>query len=104
MVASGRIDAPGFFDDVEVQRAYCGARWYGPAPLQIDPVKEATAAKLRIESFLSTRAEETEKLATGSWEENFVQLGRENERIEALGLRPADPMGIADIPDMREQS
>jgi len=104
MVATGRIEAPGFFDDVEVQRAYCGARWYGPAPMQIDPVKEATAAKMRIDAGLSTRAEETERLGNGDWEANFVQLAREGERMRGLGLTEAAPLAIADIPDLPEQS
>jgi lambda family phage portal protein len=104
MVASGRIDAPGFFDDVEIQRAYCGARWYGPTPMQIDPVKEATAAKLRVDGGFSTRAEETERLGGGDWETNFTQLAREKARMEQLGLTQAPPLAIADIPDLPEQS
>lgn len=98
MVASGRIEAPGFFDDVEIQRAYCKACWYGPAPLQLDPVKEATAAKLRMDAALTTLAEETERIGGGDWEENLSQRAREQARIKALGLTAAAPITDDKLP------
>ncbi len=39
----GILDAPGFFDDPLIRRAYLGATWTGPSQGQIDPVKETKA-------------------------------------------------------------
>jgi lambda family phage portal protein len=52
-VARGRINAPGFFNDRAIRKAWCGAEWIGPSPGQIDPVKEVNAAKLRVDNGFS---------------------------------------------------
>ena len=98
MVATGQIDAPGFFDDVQVQRAYAGAKWYGPVPLQIDPVKEATGAKIRMEQLVTTLAEETERFGGGDWEENLAQRKRELDVITKYGLVAQTPLPEQQIP------
>src|SRR5690606_12542726 len=42
-VATGLVDAPGFFADPVRRASWCGARWIGDAPGQIDPQKEVDA-------------------------------------------------------------
>jgi lambda family phage portal protein len=98
MVAGGRIEAPGFFDDVEIQRAYCEAKWYGPVAPQIDPVKEANAIKTRLDTLVTTLAEETENLNGGDWEKNLNQRKRENVVIEKCGLVAQTPIPADQIP------
>jgi len=101
MVATGRIVAPGFFDDVEIQRAYCKACWYGPTPMQLDPLKEANAAKTRIENFLSTIAEEAQAQGR-DYEEIIAQRAREMGLIDSYGLsRP--PSGTPQTPDPQQE-
>jgi lambda family phage portal protein len=86
MVLSGRIVAPGFLESVEIRRAYFEAAWHGPVPLQIDPVKEATAAAQRLDIGISTIAEETAMITGNNWEENFSQRAKENEMAKELKL------------------
>jgi capsid protein len=76
-VATGRIHAPGFFSDPVIRRAWSQAEWNGPAPGQIDPLKEVQAAGKRIELGLSTRERETIELTGGDFDRNIKQLKRE---------------------------
>lgn len=85
-VARGRISAPGFFDDPAIRAAYCGAEWNGPSPGQIDPLKEVTAAILRVENGFSTRARETAELTGGDWNQNYRQRVREEQMMRDGGL------------------
>jgi lambda family phage portal protein len=85
-IASGRLDAPGFFDDPAIRRAYLGCMWIGDAMSQIDPVKEAEAAGLRMEMGVSTLENETIAMTGGDWEENTIQQAKEHLRRKAAGL------------------
>jgi len=86
-VARGRINAPGFFNDPAIRAAWCQAQWIGPAQGMIDPVKEVTAAKLRVEEGFSTREQETVAISGGNWDDNIEQVKAENEKLrEANGL------------------
>lgn len=76
-VAKGRIPAPGFFDDPLFRKAYLKAEWHGPSAGQLDPLKEANAAKLRVEEGFSTRERETAELTGGDFEMNHRQRVRE---------------------------
>lgn len=86
-VASGRIKLKGFFQDVTIRKAWCGADWNGPAPGMIDPVKEVNAAKARVENGFATREEETMGLTGGNFLKNVKQLQKENELMR--GVREA---------------
>lgn len=44
-IALGLLEAPGFFDDPLKREAWLGAEWVGVGMPQIDPLKEANAAK-----------------------------------------------------------
>jgi len=85
-VATGRIEAPGFFEDKAIRMAYCGTEWYGPSPGQIDPEKEVNAAILRVENCFSTRDRETTELTGGDFEDNVRQRTREEKIIKEGGL------------------
>lgn len=45
LVARGLLEAPGFFDDPMIREAYLRCDWIGTEQGQIDPLKEAKAAK-----------------------------------------------------------
>lgn len=73
-IALGRIDAPGFFTDPLIRKAWCNAEWYGPVMGVLDPVKEAQGANLRIKSGYSTHEKETAEMTGTNWEDNIEQL------------------------------
>lgn len=85
-VAIGRIPAPGYFSDPATRRAYLGTTWIGDDPGQLDPLKEVTAAKQRIELGISTHAEETAALTGGDWETKHYKLAREVKMRREAGL------------------
>lgn len=85
-VSLGRIDAPGFFDDPMIRKAYAQAEWNGPSQGQIDPLKEVNAAEKRVEGGFSTRARETIELTGGDYYKNIRQRGREEQLRKDAGL------------------
>lgn len=99
-VASGRIQAKGFFQDPILRKAWCGADWNGPAPGMIDPVKEVNAAKMRVENGFATREEETMGLTGGNFSKNARQLMKENQLMKeaAEALHPPAPIKTAAPP------
>ena len=85
-IALGDIDAPGFFDDPVLRWAYCGSIWVGDGPGTVDPLKDAKAARERIDIGTSTRAKESMLHDGSDWEENHEQLALENRRRKEDGL------------------
>ncbi|MBO2943572.1 phage portal protein [Paenibacillus sp. F411] len=85
-VIKGRIDAPGIFDDPLLFKAYTKAEWHGPSQGQLDPVKEANAAVIRVENGFSTRAREAAELTGTEYESNVRQLAYEQQIREQNGL------------------
>lgn len=81
-VASGRIAAPGFFDNPILKKAYCRCEWSGPTQGQIDPLKEVSAAIKRVEEGFSTRTKETIELTGGDFINNTRQLKKEKQMLE----------------------
>lgn len=83
-VLKGRIKAEGFFTDPVIRAAWCGAEWYGDAQGQLDPLKEANAAKVRVEEGFSTREREAAELTGMEWETiNAIRKREEEQRREA---------------------
>jgi lambda family phage portal protein len=87
-VAAGRIDAPGFFDDPAIRRAYVKADWIGDAPVSMDPLKDANAAQARLNAKLSSRSEECLQLTGKSWDDVLPQIVQEQKAIAEAGLMP----------------
>ena len=81
-VAKGRVNCPGFFSSVEIRKAYSKSEWIGPAPGQLDPVKEATGAKMRIDQGFSTRETESAEINGSNFEQNVEQLVIENKMLQ----------------------
>ena len=90
-VARGRIAAPGFFSDPRLRMAYAQADWIGDAPGQIDPVKEANAAKTRLEIGISSRTRETLANSGAEWGDVHREQVREKEARKRDGLESAAP-------------
>lgn len=85
-IALGRVKAPRFFDDPIIRKAWCGAEWNGPAPGQLDPLKEINAAEKRINNGISTREQETMEINGGNFDRNIQQAKREQNLMKEAGL------------------
>ena len=79
-VARGRIQAPGFFNDPAIRKAYCECTWPGPSQTSLNPVQEVTAAIKRVEQGFSTAQEETAKRTGGNYNRNIRQRAAEARR------------------------
>jgi lambda family phage portal protein len=90
MVDRALIDAPDFYT---LRRAYAASRWIGPGRGWVDEVKEATAAKIRMDNGLSTLEMEAAQQGL-DWEEVLEQQALENDRRRELGLPIPQPAGI----------
>ncbi len=85
-VIIGRINAPGFLEDSATRFAWSMAEWQGPAPGQLDPLKEVIAAEKRVDNDFSTRAKETAELTGGDLDANITQRIREEKKRRDGGL------------------
>ena len=80
-VSKGRIDAPGFFTNPLIRKAYTNATWSGPAQGCLNPEQEVNAAVKRIENGLSTHEDECASMNGSDYEDNIRALENENERL-----------------------
>ena len=79
-VAKGYIQAPGYFENKLIRKAYLGCEWYGPTQGQLDPLKEVTAAKLKVEEGFSTRTKEAAEMNGTNFMYNIKQKNIEDSR------------------------
>jgi lambda family phage portal protein len=98
-VIRGRLNAPGFLDDLGMKRAYLRCSWRGPSQGQLNPLDEVNAAKVRMDEGITTREQETAELTGGDWESNHPQSVKETTRRRADGLtpiptEPKPPVGV----------
>lgn len=98
-VASGRIDAPGFFDDPAVRQAWCGCVWMGASMGHVDPLKEVKAAEARITNNISTQEQEASEYNGNDWAANVRQ-----RRKEMMALKDIEniPENQTSIPEKKE--
>ena len=95
-VNAGVIDAPGFYAN---RYAYTRCRFVFGGKGWVDPVKEITAAKLRLEIGVSTLEQECAEQGL-DWEEVLHQQKIEAERRAELGLlSPTATTWIANTAD-----
>lgn len=85
-VMEGRVTAPGFLSDPELQAAYLETVHQGPPKPWIDPLKQAQAAAVALQTRLTTRRDLTNELGT-----NETDVLRQIAQEEAL----ADELGVA---------
>jgi lambda family phage portal protein len=90
-VAYGIIQARGFFANPFIRAAWCGSNWSGDGPGALDPKKEADAIALRIETGVTTLAEEIVAYDGGDWEAKHRQRVREAGDRRAGGLEAIPP-------------
>lgn len=85
-VAIGRIEAPGYFNNPLIRKAWQGAIWEGPAPGMLDPTKEIEAEVMAINNGFSTRKLSTAKLNGGDWDKNIEENASEKRKMKDLEL------------------
>lgn len=91
-VSTGRIKAPGYFNNPLIRKAYTNATWNGPAQGQLDPLKEVNATVKRLQHGLSTREDECAMMNGSDYEDNVRTLRSENEMLK----RANEPMEEGD--------
>ena len=104
-VAKGRIQAPGFFEEPAVRAAWSGAEWFGDAQGQLDPQKEAAAAKIRVEEGFSTRTREAAEL-TGMRYDAIMRTRKGEEELRRLvgGGAPAESVPTTNSANSEEDN
>lgn len=95
-VAKGRINAPGFFTDPLIHKAYLSCEWSGPTQGQIDPLKEVNAAVIRVNQGFSTRARETIELTGGDYNRNIRQRINEEKSLRDVEEIRSDENSIVE--------
>lgn len=101
-VLKGRVQAPGFFDDPAIRAAWCGAEWFGDAQGQLDPLKEANAAKVRVDEGFSTREREAAELTGMKYDQVHAVRKREEAMRREDGLSAAAPAQPMTEPEKEE--
>jgi lambda family phage portal protein len=102
-VAAGHINAPGFFADPVVRAAWCSAIWTGDGPGSIDPVKEVTAAKMRVELGISTKQAESIAFDGVDWDRKHEQRVKETNAEKRDGIYTL-PGGVTQAPATGEDA
>ena len=87
-VAAGRIEAPGFFDDPAIRKAWCGCKWMGASMGHVDPLKEVNAAEKRIANNISTQEQEASEYNGNDWTANIRQRRKEIEALATVDAKP----------------
>ena len=83
MVAAGRFDAPGFFEDPIVRAAWLGRMWIGPTRVQINPQVEAKADETDVNMGVKTREQVMTERTGGDFDTKSIQVLKERR---ALGV------------------
>lgn len=91
-IASGRINAPGYFADPMAKVAWQGAAWVGEGMGSLDEVKDISAAEKRVSLGVSTRDDEALAYNGRGWREKFEQRKREAAAEREAGIL-ASPAG-----------
>ncbi len=93
VVSAGLIEAPGFFSDPLLRRAYSARQWVGDEMVSIDPKKEAEGQEIRLRNHTTTLERETMQTLGTDWRDVVRQRGREKRALVDAGLRsePAVP-------------
>lgn len=86
-IATGRIEAPGFFEDPLIRSAWCKAEWFGPTMAILDPQRDVQGSMLRVQNGLSTREREAAEMTGSSYEDNLDQLAYEERLIAERQLQ-----------------
>ena len=85
-VARGDYVMPGFFADLAMRAAWCGADWRGDGKITLNPAQEAAGYKINFDNGWMTGQQITAELTGGSFRENIRTRGAEFRAWKAEGL------------------
>ncbi len=77
--------------------------WYWPGAEHVDPAKEATAQKIRLENKTTTLAAEYARQGK-DWESEIEQIAREKAKMDELGLAATITKGASDDEPEKENA
>ncbi len=83
-VARGRINAPGFFTNPIIRKAWLGCEWIGPTQGQLDPIKEVTAEIMSVEAGFSTNSDSAIRINGSDWNQNMEQIQSEMQKKQSV--------------------
>lgn len=100
-VATGRLEAPGFFSDPAIRFAYSNAEWYGPSMSILDPIKDVNGAALRIQYGLSTPEREAAEMTGSDFYENLEAIRIAKSKVKDSGVALGVPTVLStDMEDL----
>lgn len=100
-VATGRLEAPGFFSDPAIRFAYSNAEWYGPSMSILDPIKDVNGAALRIQYGLSTPEREAAEMTGSDFYENLEAIRIAKSKVKDSGVALGIPTVLStDMEDL----
>lgn len=103
-VASGRLQAPGYFADPLIREAWLGSEWIGPSRIQLDPQKEAAADLIDLGMGTKTREQIIQERTGGSFMAKHDQLViEETARRNAGFVTPNSTSAALQPPATQEQ-
>ena len=103
-VATGRLEAPGFFSDPAIRFAYSNAEWYGPSMSILDPIKDVNGAALRIRYGLSTPGREAAEMTGSDFYENLEAIRIAKSKVKDSGVVLGVPTVLStDLEDLTEK-
>jgi len=85
-VLKGRIQAPGYFEDLVIARAWARAAWIGAGQGELNPLDESRAAVIKVNNKLSTREEEYMKTHGDRWDGAMRRYARELDLMDDLDI------------------
>ena len=104
-VATGALEAPGFFTDPVLRWAWSRHVWIGPPRGQIDPVKETQAEQMQHDILIKPLADICSSLTGQDWDSVVERIARERRKIKRLDLpEPAAAQITRDTADAVEPS
>lgn len=85
-ILKGRINAPGYFDDLAIKKAYSRGIWNGVTQGELNPLQETKASVLKVVNKLSTRADQFVSDNDSRWDAAMYRYSREDDLLEELGI------------------
>jgi lambda family phage portal protein len=87
-IVSGRLEAPGFFDDPILRAAWLGTEWIGPGRMTLDPLKEWKAETEAVNLGARTIEQVIIERGGGDFEQVNAQRVKEHAARAAGNLEP----------------
>lgn len=98
-VASGRIQAPGFFESPVMRWAYTRCTWHGDSQGSINPKDEVAAYRDAIDARLMTHERAEWELFGTDWHRTFPAKKRERQMLADAQMLPPAKAGAAADPN-----